>query len=63
MILAAIIWYLIGSVGTMVLLYIDEGEIRLGDFIFLLTLGGFGGLIIFIAYFSINSDISKKKLF
>ena len=48
-ILIAIIWYLIGSIGGGYVGYKIYSEITTKDIIFLLTIGGLGGLIFFCA--------------
>ena len=56
------LWYIIGAIGSMVIIKKDFGEVTIGDFIISITLLGIGGLISFIVLFA-NSDWSKRKLF
>ena len=61
-ILIAIVWYLIGCVGGGYLSYKVYPEITIKDTIFLLTIGGIGGLITFCIGLT-YLDWGNKKLF
>lgn len=66
MIVAFIIWYLLGSVCVLPLIKLNKGEITVGDFCWCMTLGGLFGIIhLFIAIYHTfdNFDIWDRKLF
>lgn len=43
-ILIAIAWYLIGFIGGCIILKKADGKVTVGEFVFMLTVGGIGGL-------------------
>lgn len=55
-----ILWYLIGSVGSLIILYLDDGEITVGCFVMMLTIGGLLGLFTAILTFSYSSFADKR---
>ena len=56
-----ILWYLIGSIGGLYLSYLRFSKVTVSDLIFLLTIGGIGGVLTVVIGLSATWQIITEK--
>ena len=60
-IIAIVLWYLLGLFGGLFIMHLENNQITLSDLLFSLTLGGLGGLLTIIICIA-STSIGDTKI-